>query len=259
MRFNILTCWRQNLGDTYLLRTVAQLARQLSALMCTTPYDAHSVFVYVDGTAEEYDRIKVDLETVTRTERHVPVIVRLLDNQRIGNTRAWQAMLQQACALGTNASAVFMEDDLQIAQGAVSTMCDLYGPPHCAFLTFYDSDRLPEGSPDGVFTQSVEGEKGYGFWGTLAVKMPYEVALYLANEDWSSGDVKNFAGYKLHLENWGNGRNAADVVMSALLARSPWPDIAIHVPSLVQHVGTSSATFGPGVGLRDRTARNWRP
>lgn len=256
MRFHVITCWRKNLGDTYLLRTLAQLRRQVAALN-EEGVDNHCIYVRVDGDSSAVKRIRDDVEQQVNL-CPLPVHTQVVPlGQCGGHTRAWRTLLDQASRhLG---SAVFLEDDLLLDSRAAREMVALVPGSSCGFLTFYDGNRLPEKHPDGVVVQPIRGENGHGVWGLIAIKMPCEVVRYLVDADWDSDDVKTFPGYLLHLANWGNALNAADVFTSSLLSRSPWPNYSIHVPSLVQHVGASSECFGPGVGLRGRTARNWRP
>jgi hypothetical protein len=80
-----------------------------------------------------------------------------------------------------------------------------------------------------------------------------------AREDWFSPEIEGAPGIRSHKEAYGDeGRNCSDVRLALLihLRGGERRDYAVHVPSLLRHVGLVSMCF-PGRSMGERETRNW--
>jgi hypothetical protein len=164
----------------------------------------------------------------------------ILGASRLGPSLAGRAVLEHA---SDRPWMLFFEDDLDIAATAVATMANAEVPEGAAFLSFYDPRELPEGKAPGVYSAPILGSDGRGFWGSLALRFPGYTLRWLGAAP---------------RDEWAARPHAGDVAMSRVLLASPWPRYAIHVPSLVDHVGTVSSVAGRSEALPpNRRARNF--
>jgi hypothetical protein len=164
-----------------------------------------------------------------------------------GTKRALWRVFGLAARSGVRRLIIF-EDDVIPCRNAVTQILRSEVPSGCAFMTFFDINEFPKGDQDpGIYKKSVMGRTGRGFWGVQAMLLPGAVVRFLADQDPTS--VMRFKDNPHH----------SDIAMSEILMkRSPWKEMAIHLPCLVEHRGDMSAwgnpskvraTHFPGVGF----------
>jgi hypothetical protein len=148
------------------------------------------------------------------------------------------------------------EDDITVSQNLFLYLEAMTIPDDVALVTLYDVKECDRESPKGLHLRPVMGSDRRGMFGTLGIMLPGRTVAYLAKQDpWS-------VPYWTHIP-----RGSADCVMSYLLEDSPWPAMAVHVPSLVDHRGEVSAEGGPGSSLARKATvfgsppagAGWRP
>ena len=149
--------------------------------------------------------------------------------ERVGSTEATRRVLADVAKLG--ADVLFFEDDLLLCRRAVTRMIQFAVPAQVSLLSFFDMKEVTAGSPFELHVRPALGADGRGFWGNQCFRLPADVLLWLAHQDWSS---------TIH---W-NARMASDIVLGELLNRNAdRPHVAYHIPCLVEHVGSVSACF----------------
>ncbi len=144
------------------------------------------------------------------------------------STRAnlWQAF---RAALAMNAERLlYFEDDVYACRNAVARMAAVEIPRAVALVSFHDKKQILERRAPGLHMVPAPDTDGRGFWGLQAVAIPRRALEYLVQLDPFS--IRT-----------GNTRRNGDRVLEDFLARSPWPAVAYHSPSLVRHTGEVSA------------------
>jgi len=133
------------------------------------------------------------------------------------------------------------EDDVVVCRNLFPYLESLAVPEDVALIMLYDSKECDHGTRPGLAVRPCLGRDRRGLFGTLGVVYPARTVSFLAARDpWN-------VSYWQHV-----GRGSADCVMGYLLEDSPWPAVAVHVPSLVDHRGDVSAEAGPGSEVRRR-------
>ncbi len=123
---------------------------------------------------------------------------------------------------------IYCEDDITPCRRAVERMACVSINEEAAFMTFADRLALPDGSPDGLYVFPAAG----GFEGSECLAFPRRAIEWLVQQD----------PFAILTEQVRDGVPVAvDQVLIRLVARSPWPNYAAHLPRLVRHEGAVSA------------------
>jgi hypothetical protein len=146
--------------------------------------------------------------------------------QRGPRAMLWAAF-ESALAVGAD-RLIFCQDDITPCRNAVRRMMSVELPAGFAFMDFHDQLHVPAGALAGLYSI----ELAHGFTGTLALVLPRQVLEWLVQQDPMSMRRDQERGGVLMGD---------DVVLGVLLARSPWPRYAAHLPRLVRHDGVVSA------------------
>jgi hypothetical protein len=160
------------------------------------------------------------------------------------STRAnlWQAF---RAALAWEAERLlYFEDDVHPCRNAVTRMAELEIPAAAAFVTFHDKKQILARREFGIHLAPAPDGDGRGFWGLQAVAIPRRTLEYLAALD------------PLSIRTANTSRNG-DRVVEDFVARSPWPAIAYHSPSLVRHTGEVSAAHPDRHSANQHTPINY--
>lgn len=141
---------------------------------------------------------------------------------------------------------LFFEDDVLLCKGAVARMAAVPVPEDCGCVTFFDMKDVPQGTLPGLYRYAPRDVRGWEFWGCQSLLFPADMVDWLAGQAWSSVTARPV-------------KMGSDVALGILVACHPRRNrIAVHIPSLVQHVGGVSACF-PGLPLTERrTTRHFR-
>jgi len=163
-----------------------------------------------------------------------------------GNLRAFFAVLARAYERGAE-RLLYFEDDICCSVNAVAQMRKVGVPSDCAWTAFFDMKEVAEGTPRGLYRTSPGGVDGQGWWGFQSVMIPKRTLIWLLSR---KKEILREAGEVLH---------CSDFFAGHAMLRSPWPEVAIHVPSLVQHVGANTSSIWPGEGQYEvnRVAQNF--
>lgn len=145
---------------------------------------------------------------------------------RRGPRRGLQRCLHLASALAAD-HLYFFEDDAVPCRNSLARMRQVAVPEDCALVSFFDGRELGEGAVPGLHPRPAAGTRRRGLWGTLALKIPRRTVEWLASRDLDSVLADR--------------PETSDVALGRLLDRSPWPLVAHHAPSLVEHGGDVSA------------------
>ncbi len=177
-------------------------------------------------------------------------------NGSTGTRRALQRIVQAGADAGAP-HLLYFEDDVIASKNAVSALQLIPVHPRAGFLVACNTrdgitdDRRPFPRPARPFPRlalvAADGNlTPGGFWGTQALKLPGRTLAHLArltipdSDPVRSGDV------------W-LGENAAS-------RAAPWPEFAVLVPSIFQHIGARSLAWPEkGIGPDRRTARDFDP
>ncbi len=215
---SITTCPRPD-GASYLRSTAAALLREgattcaLRVIFC----DGESVTV-PPGWAIAGDRDQ--REDVKR------------DGSRLTMWRVFRFAVEQGVD-----RLLYCEDDIVPCRNAVRKMCAMRISDRVAFIDFHDMRRLIGTTQPGLRALAL-GSASYAYWGTQCMLFPRRTLDWLVREDPTAVAVKGLP-------------HCADLALGALLARSPWPRYAAHLPCLVRHAGVVSAAHR-GVALDHR-------
>lgn len=191
--------------------------------------------LYVDGSESDVVTLARSLEPELRTGWSLERL-----GEGLGSTEAMRRVLVRSAESGGDL--LFFEDDLLLARNAVARMAAQSVPADAGIVTFFDMKEVPPGSVRGLYRTRADGRDGSGFWGAQCLKFPEETVRWLADQDWSRVAT-------------GNSRMASDISMGRLLAtRGERDRLAVHIPCLVEHVGSTSACF-PGLSLSPRWRR----
>jgi hypothetical protein len=92
--------------------------------------------------------------------------------------------------------------------------------------------QLREGAVQGLHTMLADGDGTLagGLWSLCAWKFPRRTCEWLTRQD-PTAVLRDRP-------------ETVDVAVGRLLAGSPWPLVAVHCPSLVEHVGDASCSAG---------------
>jgi hypothetical protein len=123
---------------------------------------------------------------------------------------------------------ISFEDDVVPCRNAVTKVFGTDVPPGAAFMSYFDYRSCGPERPDGIYLLTEGSTKGGRYWGTQAICFPREVVCFLAEQD-----PKNIPA----------GGN--DTAVWDVLRKSPWHHVALHVPSLFDHVGEVSTQPNP--------------
>lgn len=162
--------------------------------------------------------------------------------RQLGNLRAFLEVFKLGVQSGVD-RVLFFEDDIVACKNAIPRMQQVGVPDDCALTSFFDMKEQPHGAPNGLHRIPAMGVDGRSMWGTQAVMFPRRTMEYLVEtrKFWVD-DVPN--------------KHCADSLFSHQLLYSPWPQYALHVPNLVQHVGGVSAIWA-FVPPEDRVATSF--
>ena len=163
-----------------------------------------------------------------------------------GNLRAFFGVCKRAFERDAD-RLLYFEDDICLSQNAIQRMRQIGVPQDCAWTAFFDMKEIAPGTPAGVYRVSPSGVDGQGWWGFQSVMIPRNVFTWL------------LAHKKEILADAGTVVHCSDYFVGHALLRSPWPEVAVHVPSLVEHVGANTSSIWPGQGQYEvnRTAKNF--
>jgi len=207
----VLTCPR---SKAYLWDTLASLNR---AGACEAFAPQHR-WVLSDGDAIDGQRV---LDADWQLHR--------LGGDPRGNLRAFLAVFAFALRDVTCDHLLFFEDDVVACKGAIARMLQTGVPHDCAFTSFFDMKECPYGMPPQLHKVSTMGADGRGYWGSQAILWPRRTMEYLV------------ARGPAMLE--GGSAHSSDCLFGSHLLFSATPHYALHVPSLVEHVGDVSAIW----------------
>lgn len=153
--------------------------------------------------------------------------------------------------------ALLFEDDVWPARNAVRLMTGLAVPSDLAFLSFFDSYECPQGAPYGVYPKRTSGSDGWGFRYSQCVLIPNRTMRFLVDHFPEPRDIAIRVWSSETGESWRKGdKNRADNAIGYALAKSPWPQYGVFVPSLVRHIGFESAA-APGPFDERKIERNF--
>lgn len=143
---------------------------------------------------------------------------------------------------------VYCEDDLLLAPDAVEVIRATVVPPGHALVKFFDCHTFPDPLPPGLHSAPFVDARGHTMWGTQCMLFPREVVAYLAalpRETWHAWQNPD--------ERYRRPRHQVDVVLSHLLAASPWPRWAMLSPNVVDHAGEGRSTIWNPDVYQDRS------
>lgn len=168
-----------------------------------------------------------------------------LGDEPQGNLRAFFAVLARAYDQDVD-RLFYFEDDIVACCEAVTRMAAVGVPDDCAFTAFFDMKELAPGVPDGLFRVAPQGVDGAGWWGFQAVLFPRRTITWLLSKrDQILATAKDI-------------KHCSDFFVGDALLRSPWPEVAVHNPSLFEHVGAETSSIWPRQRMGvNRRARNF--
>lgn len=195
--------------------------------------------VFVDGDEAVRQRIERKLSEHGVVDWQVVAL-----GPRRGSTLGMQCALSEASR--QRRDVLFFEDDVLPCKGAVERMLVVPVPEDCGCITFFDMKDVPRGAPPGLYRYAPRELPGWDFWGCQSLRLPVEMVHWLASQSWASVTARPV-------------KMGSDLALGILVARHPGRNkIAVHIPSLVQHIGFVSACF-PGIPLTERrSTRHFR-
>jgi hypothetical protein len=179
------------------------------------------------------------------------------DERHEGAAVATRNALSAAATSGRHV--LLLEDDVVVDDEAPELIVAAEFPDGVAVISFCDMRELPEFAPRGLYRRSPLGSDGRGWWGNQALLIHRETVAMLTSADWFSHRVETSWGIRAHKATYGDdGRNCSDIRLALLIHYhgGDRSDYAVHVPSLVKHVGYVSVCF-PGRTMGERETRNW--
>lgn len=224
----VLTCPRRA-GADYLIATLTRVDAEGGAAL-------PSRAVYVDGDPAFVADVEARLAAASLTDWRVVSV-----GGRVYGLRAFRAALAHAAGAGRDL--IMLEDDLELAPGAIATMAATPVPPGAGMLSFFDMKEFPPGAPAGIHTIHPRA-RGLGFWGCQALRFDADMLAWLAVQDWRAASLAR-----------GPDGYGQDLVLGDLIAAHPTRNlVAFRLPCLVEHVGAVSS-YSP-FGLEGRRATN---
>lgn len=202
-------------SKSYLLDTLASLNRAGAATV-------RARFVAIDGTLP----IGTLAAITALNWRTLP-----LSDTPAGNLAAFFRVLEYGTTHFTNDQLLFFEDDVVLCKNAIARMLETGVPDACAFTSFFDMKEMDTARflDQGLYRVSAMGVDGRGYWGSQALLWPRRTMAWLCD--------RKAAIFK------GESKHSSDCIFGSHLLYSPWPEYALHVPNLVEHVGDVSAIW----------------
>jgi len=208
-------------------------------------------------TTPDWKQRAIDIARPFGESQHFCEPIIHCDNNHLGAAMSSLQAIQNACRAGSHV--LFLEDDLVVDSSAPERISAVDFPDDVAVISFCDMREIPEFSEDGLYSCSALGSDGFGWWGNQALLIHWESARMLALSDWFSAEIEASKGLRSHRILYeDDGRNCSDIRMALLVHHhgAPRSRYAVHVPSLLLHVGNESRCF-PGRRLGERQTRNW--
>lgn len=156
---------------------------------------------------------------------------------------------------------LFFEDDVEMCPEAPAIIKAVASdwPDDVGVISFCDMREIPSGSDPGLYHLNALGSDRLGWWGNQCLLIHPDVVTHLANSNWFSAEICSHPGIASHVVAYqDHGLQCSDKRMSLVVHSGPRPLYAVHVPSLVKHVGQSSICFG-GRTMGERETRNLHP
>lgn len=139
---------------------------------------------------------------------------------------------EQALSMGAD-RLLYMEDDLHLSRNAITRALAVDVPDDVAHVTFYDHKEFPAEEPrptDGLHRIEGMGKLNRGMWGSLMMLVPRRTMEFVVQRPANGWH-----------DPWPHKRSAGDCVLVWALLKSSTPRWAVHIPSLVDHVGEESS------------------
>jgi hypothetical protein len=174
-----------------------------------------------------------------------------------GNAVNTQIAFHGVCAaiarrVGTD-DVLFFEDDIVPCRNAVTGLGLIPVPDDCGYLVAFDHRNvLTSPAPRLLLVMADDPngpQRGWGFWGNQALKLPRRTIAHLAKQRTDRTYVPHVRSRLYGSDVW-LGFNAAT-------EGAPWRFYGLLAPSLFQHIGAVSAV-GTHWALKGRTALNFR-
>jgi hypothetical protein len=181
------------------------------------------------------------------------------DERGDGAARATRDAIVRAAARADGGHVLLLEDVVLVDSSAPAALAATRFPTGVAAISFCDMREVPEFSPPGIYVCSALGSDGRGWWGNQALLLHRDTVAMCRREDWFSPHIEASLGLATHKAAYGDeGRNCSDIRLALLIdgCGGERRSYAVHVPSLLKHVGYDSACF-PGRSMGERETRNW--
>lgn len=169
---------------------------------------------------------------------------------RSGSRASFMRAVKEASALGT--SLLRFEDDVLPCKNAVSYMATFEVPSKFSFVSFFDMGSLDPSLSDGLYSASLEGSGFQGIRGSQCLLLPASTVEILS----ARGNIE--PAKRRHREKL-EGPNSVDKALGFSLMedhRMASKQYAIHLPCLVEHIGSIS-TAHPGINI-NRPRGRWQ-
>lgn len=136
--------------------------------------------------------------------------------------RVFRAAVEEGCD-----RLIFCEDDVVACRNLVPFLQRFSVPERVAFVDFHDlrEERVQGISENGHYVLPTTPN----YWGNQCMLFPRRTVEWLAQQD------------PLSIKDYHFPKSGADNTLGHFLRESPWPFYLLHLPRLVQHIGTVSA------------------
>lgn len=134
---------------------------------------------------------------------------------------------------------IYCQDDIIACKNAVRRMLNTAVPQTAAFIDYFDMKESKKNTPPGLYPIPPLGCNGDGKWGSQCMAFEREALNYLVTRDPFSLTTARGAPIPQDLARRASA--GSDAALGWAFDGSPWPTYALHVPSLVQHIGSVSS------------------
>jgi hypothetical protein len=182
------------------------------------------------------------------------------DYLHFGAALATNRAITFATRLSPDSHILFVEDDVELCEDFWARVNALEFPVDVGIISLHDMREMSSGCADGLYPRSALGSDGHGWWGNQALLIHHDVAHMLVAMNWFCDDIEKSPGIEAHKVAYcDNGRNCSDIRLSLVVNSLPFRNkYAVHVPSLVRHVGHQSLCFPDRPAqLGERETKNW--